>query len=95
VGGFDIVDAPDLGAALEQGRTVARAATLPIEVRPIQDDGTPQLATACPRRVRLRTPHVLPVGGLSKWTHDRPDNCPSKGRSLLPLRLCSTLRLPA
>ena len=42
LGGFGIVDAPDIGAALEQGRTVARAATLPIEVRPIQDDDTPQ-----------------------------------------------------
>jgi|GEM_PF-2413131 len=42
LGGFDIVDAPDLGAALEQGRTVARAATLRIEVRPIQVDGTRQ-----------------------------------------------------
>jgi hypothetical protein len=40
--GFDIVDAPDLGAALEWGRKVARATTLPMEVRPIQGDGVPQ-----------------------------------------------------
>jgi hypothetical protein len=34
VGGFTIVTAPDLDAALEWGRKLAAATTLPIEVRP-------------------------------------------------------------
>ena len=34
LGGFTIVDVPDLDAALEGGRRVALATTLPIEVRP-------------------------------------------------------------
>jgi hypothetical protein len=34
LGGFTIVDAPDLDAALEWGRRVALASTLPVEVRP-------------------------------------------------------------
>jgi hypothetical protein len=38
VGGFTIVRAPDLDAALEWGRKLARATTLPIEVRPFQGD---------------------------------------------------------
>jgi hypothetical protein len=38
IGGFTIVKAPDLDAALEWGRRLARATTLPIEVRPLQDD---------------------------------------------------------
>ena len=38
VGGFTIVRAPDLDAALEWGRRLAEATTLPIEVRPFQDD---------------------------------------------------------
>jgi len=37
IGGFTIVSAPDLDAALEWGCRLARATTLPIEVRPIQD----------------------------------------------------------
>ena len=37
VGGFSIVDAPDLDAALEWGRKLARATTLPIEVRPFRE----------------------------------------------------------
>ena len=37
IGGLTIVDAPDLDAALEWGRRLARATTLPIEVRPFQD----------------------------------------------------------
>ena len=35
-GGFSIVEAPDLDAALEWGRKLARATTLPIEVRPFR-----------------------------------------------------------
>jgi hypothetical protein len=35
LGGFTIIEAPDLDAALEWGRKVARALTLPIEVRPL------------------------------------------------------------
>jgi hypothetical protein len=36
VGGFNVVDAPDLDAALDWGRKLSRATTLPIEVRPFQ-----------------------------------------------------------
>jgi hypothetical protein len=37
VGGFDIIEAPDLDAALHWGRKLARVlAPLPIEVRPFQ-----------------------------------------------------------
>ena len=38
IGGFTIISALDLDAALDWGRKLARAATLPIEVRPLQDD---------------------------------------------------------
>ena len=38
VGGFTIITSPDLDAALEWGRKVARATTLPIEVRPFVDE---------------------------------------------------------
>ena len=37
VGGFTIVRAPDLDAALAWGRRLAEATSLPIEVRPFQD----------------------------------------------------------
>jgi hypothetical protein len=37
VGGFTIVRAPDLDAALEWGRRIATAIPLPIEVRPFED----------------------------------------------------------
>lgn len=37
VGGLSIIRAEDLDAALEWGRRLARATTLPIEVRPFQD----------------------------------------------------------
>jgi len=37
IGGFWIVNAPDLDAALGWARKAARATTLPIEVRPFQD----------------------------------------------------------
>jgi hypothetical protein len=37
IGGFVIVKAPDLDSALEWGRKLARAITLPIEIRPFQD----------------------------------------------------------
>jgi hypothetical protein len=37
LGGFTIVDAPDLDAALAWGRRLAAATTLPVEVRPFQD----------------------------------------------------------
>jgi hypothetical protein len=36
VGGFSIIDVDDLDAALEWGRRLARATTLPIEVRPFR-----------------------------------------------------------
>jgi hypothetical protein len=39
LGGFTIVRAPDLDAALDWGRRLARATTLPIEVRPFADEG--------------------------------------------------------
>jgi hypothetical protein len=38
IGGICIVDAPDFDSALEWGRKATRATTLPIEVRPFQDD---------------------------------------------------------
>jgi hypothetical protein len=37
VGGFSIIAVPDLDAALEWGRRLARATTLPIEVRPFRE----------------------------------------------------------
>jgi len=40
LGGFCIVQAPDLDGALEWGRRLTRASTLPIEVRPFQRNGT-------------------------------------------------------
>ncbi|MPY86943.1 MAG: hypothetical protein GEU99_03385 [Luteitalea sp.] len=39
IGGFTVIKAPDLDAALEWGRKLARAITLPIEVRPLHEDG--------------------------------------------------------
>jgi hypothetical protein len=39
LGGFTIIRAPDLDAALEWGRKVSRASTLPVEVRPFRGDG--------------------------------------------------------
>ncbi|HEX8795144.1 MAG TPA: YciI family protein [Polyangiaceae bacterium] len=39
LGGLCIVRAPDLDAALEWGRKLARATTLPIEVRPFVAEG--------------------------------------------------------
>lgn len=38
IGGFTVIKAPDLDAALEWGRKSARAIGLPIEVRPFQDE---------------------------------------------------------
>ena len=38
IGGFSIIKAPDLDAALEWGRKLAKATTLPIEVRPFHAD---------------------------------------------------------
>jgi hypothetical protein len=38
IGGFTIIQAPDLDAALEWGRKAARATTLPVEVRPLHDE---------------------------------------------------------
>lgn len=40
IGGFTIIKAADLDAALEWARKLARATTLPIEVRPLQDEGS-------------------------------------------------------
>jgi hypothetical protein len=39
IGGFTIIDAPDLDAALDWGRKLARVTTLPIEVRPFRGEG--------------------------------------------------------
>src|SRR5256885_970521 len=41
IGGFTIVRAADLDAALEWGSKLARATTLPIEVRPFREDHGP------------------------------------------------------
>lgn len=38
IGGFCVIKAPDLDAALEWGRKMARATTLPIEVRPFREE---------------------------------------------------------
>jgi hypothetical protein len=38
IGGFTIIRAPDLDAALEWGRKMARASTLPVEVRPLHGE---------------------------------------------------------
>jgi hypothetical protein len=38
IGGFAIIRAPDLDAALEWARRYAKATTLPIEVRPFEDE---------------------------------------------------------
>jgi hypothetical protein len=38
IGGFTIIKAPDLDEALAWGRKLARATTLPIEVRPFRED---------------------------------------------------------
>ncbi|HEX4212883.1 MAG TPA: YciI family protein [Candidatus Dormibacteraeota bacterium] len=38
LGGFTVIRAPDLDAALEWGRRLARATTLPVEVRPFQGE---------------------------------------------------------
>jgi hypothetical protein len=38
IGGFTIIKAPDLDSALEWGRKAALATTLPVEVRPFQEE---------------------------------------------------------
>jgi hypothetical protein len=38
IGGVCVIKAPDLDAALDWGRRLARAITLPIEVRPFQEE---------------------------------------------------------
>jgi hypothetical protein len=38
LGGFTVIQAPDLDAALEWGRKLARVLTLPVEVRPVHGD---------------------------------------------------------
>jgi hypothetical protein len=38
IGGIWIITAPDLDSALEWGRKASRACTLPVEVRPFQDE---------------------------------------------------------
>jgi hypothetical protein len=37
LGGFTVVEVPDLDSALEWGRKLARITTLPVEVRPMQE----------------------------------------------------------
>jgi len=39
IGGFLIIKAPDLDAALEWGARLSEATTLPVEVRPFHDEG--------------------------------------------------------
>jgi hypothetical protein len=39
VGGITLIEAPDLDAALEWGRKMAKASTLPVEVRPVANNG--------------------------------------------------------
>jgi hypothetical protein len=40
IGGFSVINAADLDAALEWASKLARATTLPIEVRPLHPDGS-------------------------------------------------------
>jgi hypothetical protein len=40
IGGFWVIKAPDLDAALEWGRQATRACTVPIEVRPFREEVT-------------------------------------------------------
>jgi hypothetical protein len=40
IGGFSIIQAPDLDGALEWAKKFARVITLPIEVRPLNQDGS-------------------------------------------------------
>jgi hypothetical protein len=42
IGGFWIIKAPDLDAALEWGRKATRACTVPVEVRPLREDSEAQ-----------------------------------------------------
>ena len=39
LGGFTIIEAPDLDVALEWGRRFAKITTLPVEVRPFRGEG--------------------------------------------------------
>jgi len=39
IGGFTVIKAPDLDAALRWGGKLARAVTCPVEVRPMQEHG--------------------------------------------------------
>jgi hypothetical protein len=41
IGGFTIVAAPDLDGALAWARKLSKATTLPIEVRPVREGGSP------------------------------------------------------
>ena len=45
--GSSIIQAPDLDAALDWGRKLARATTLPIEVRPFQDEADDVTSAPC------------------------------------------------
>jgi hypothetical protein len=38
IGGFTVIRAADLDAALDWGRKIARITTLPIEIRPLHDE---------------------------------------------------------
>jgi hypothetical protein len=38
IGGFWVIKAPDLDAALEWGRKATRACTVPVEIRPFQEE---------------------------------------------------------
>jgi hypothetical protein len=46
LGGFTIITAPDLDAALAWGEKLARATTLPVEVRPFYAEGGPDGSAA-------------------------------------------------
>ena len=54
IGGFTIIEAPDLDAALEWAGKMAKASTLPIEVRPVADQTDRGRRTCLPRGVRPR-----------------------------------------
>ena len=80
IGGFSIVMAPDLDAALEWGRKLARAITLPIEVRPFQEERTDAVSRPAVPPRRSSVCSVRNTGARSRsW-------CASSATSTSPKR---------
>jgi hypothetical protein len=79
LGGFKIVRAPDFDAALDWGRKLARATTLPVEVREIQDRPT----KGSPSRAALGNGRN---GGHPSKIRDLPGRVPDKRPMRMPRR---------